>query len=167
MVRQILPSVALLTLFLTPAAPAAGELDTSFNPNVDGEIKALAVAPDGKILIGGSFSSVGGKQRPRIARLLATGQLDANWAPPAGNAVPACAVLGDGSVVAGASFPGHVGICRLLPDGRIDPSYVACVGEGEVHALGVDIDGNLLLGGNFDMINGRERYEDLLPHAFS
>ena len=157
MVMRMLSPLALLSLCLTARLPAAGELDTSFNPNVDGEIKALALDPDGKILIGGSFSSVGGKQRPRIARLLATGQLDANWAPPAGNAVPACAVLGDGSVVAGASFPGHVGICRLLPDGSIDPSYLASVGEGEVHAMGVDIDGNLLLGGNFDMINGRER----------
>lgn len=157
MVMRILPLVVLLSPCLTVGLRAAGDLDTSFNPNVNGEIKALALAPDGKIVIGGSFSSVGGQQRSQIARLLSNGKLDTGWAPPAGEVVPACAVLGDGSVVAGASFPGHSGICKFRPDGSIDSAFTVSVQEGEIRAMTPDVDGNLLLGGNFHMINGHER----------
>ena len=37
-----------------------GTLDASFNPGANGPIHAVTVQPDGKILIGGNFSSVGG-----------------------------------------------------------------------------------------------------------
>src|SRR5262245_59476380 len=58
-----------------------GLLDTNFTPVValpfeDPLVVALAVQPDGKILIGGDFSSVNGTPRNYIARLNSNGSLD-------------------------------------------------------------------------------------------
>ena len=39
---------------------ADGSLDTSFDPGADGDVSALAVQADGKILVGGPFTTLGG-----------------------------------------------------------------------------------------------------------
>src|SRR4051812_18195761 len=46
-----------------------GTLDTVFNPNANGVVLATALQSDGKILVGGIFTSIGGRARNRIARL--------------------------------------------------------------------------------------------------
>ena len=43
-----------------------GSLDTSFNPNVGGAVYALAVRPDGKILVGGRFEILASETRPNV-----------------------------------------------------------------------------------------------------
>jgi uncharacterized delta-60 repeat protein len=50
----------------------AGQLDTTFSPGsgASGTVRAIAVQNDGKILIGGSFSTYNGTSRNGIARLL-------------------------------------------------------------------------------------------------
>ena len=55
-----------------PAPPAAGDVDPTFNPgaSVNGAIYSLAAQPDGKVLLGGQFTSVDGISRNYIARLL-------------------------------------------------------------------------------------------------
>ena len=60
---------------------ADGTVDTGFNPGANGNVYALAVQPDGKILVGGEFSTMGGggtarRTRDRLARLNADGSLD-------------------------------------------------------------------------------------------
>ena len=55
-----------------------GLIDPSFDPGVgpDGPIYAMAVQPDGKVLIGGQFTSVDGIPSSGIARLNPDGTLD-------------------------------------------------------------------------------------------
>ena len=62
---------------------ADGTVDSAFNPNVNSGINALVVQADGKIVIGGNFTSVGGVTRNYIARLNADGSLDLFVAGPA------------------------------------------------------------------------------------
>jgi len=52
-----------------------GALDTSFDPGdgADNLIFALALQPDGRVLIGGSLSTYDGVSRPGIARVNAYG----------------------------------------------------------------------------------------------
>jgi hypothetical protein len=55
---------------------ADGTLDTSFNPGAGGfypHVNSLAVQADGKILVGGSFTTLGGQSRTNIGRLDNTG----------------------------------------------------------------------------------------------
>jgi hypothetical protein len=66
-------SVLLLSLsvilFLTSGAVQAAFVPDYFNPDVDGYVLPIVEQSDGKILIGGNFSTVGGVTRHNIARL--------------------------------------------------------------------------------------------------
>ena len=48
---------------------ADGTLDASFNPGVDSFVQAITLQPDGNILVGGSFTNLGGQFRSNIGRL--------------------------------------------------------------------------------------------------
>src|SRR2546421_613627 len=59
-----------------------GSLDTTFKPgsiDPNGSVNTIAVQPDGKILIGGSFVSVNSVARSSLARLNADGSLDTTF----------------------------------------------------------------------------------------
>src|SRR6185503_4238987 len=51
-------------------------VESGFDPDVDGEVRSLALRPDGKILLAGKFTTVGGVVRSRVAQLNADGTLD-------------------------------------------------------------------------------------------
>ena len=56
---------------------ADGTLDAGFvGPLPNGGIRAVELLPNGKILIGGSFTSLDGKPHPHLARISADGTLD-------------------------------------------------------------------------------------------
>ncbi|WP_306352744.1 T9SS type A sorting domain-containing protein [Flavobacterium sp. '19STA2R22 D10 B1'] len=64
-----------------------GSLDTSFNPQLNGiytAIQKVLVLSSGKVLIMGSFQSIGGVPRPGIARLNIDGSLDTCFDPGTG-----------------------------------------------------------------------------------
>ena len=81
-----------------------GTLDTSFNPNANNDVISIAVQTDGKILVGGTFTSIGGQTRNRIARLDATTGLADSWNPNANSFVFAIAVQADGKNFSGRQF---------------------------------------------------------------
>ena len=60
---------------------AAGDVDLSFDPGsgVDGTVHAVAVQPDGKVFIGGQFTTVPGLARRVVARLHANGTGDGSF----------------------------------------------------------------------------------------
>lgn len=100
---------------------ANGALDASFAPmtTVGGPIYALALQPDGRLLVGGAFNSVAVDgtltTRNRLARLDADGALDMGWNPNANNTVYALALRPDGKVFVGGAFTQMGG----QPHGRI------------------------------------------------
>src|SRR5207248_564862 len=65
-----------------------------------------AFQPDGKILIGGSFTTVLGVTRNNIARLNTDGTLDMTFDPNANGSVSAIAVQADGKILVGGTFNG-------------------------------------------------------------
>ena len=83
---------------------ANGSLDTTFNPGTgvaqtggqDVSVNAIAVQPDGKILIGGRFNNYNGVFRGRIARLNPDGSLDTSFNPSFETAVASIALTFDG-----------------------------------------------------------------------
>ncbi|MCI0475522.1 MAG: delta-60 repeat domain-containing protein, partial [Anaerolineales bacterium] len=75
---------------------ADGSRDTTFgNPDANGTVYALALQADGKILIGGDFTSVGGTTRNYVARLNANGTLDDSFDPNPNVPVRALALQSD------------------------------------------------------------------------
>ena len=82
-----------------------GTLDTAFNPNANSSVYSIAVQADGKILVGGVFSSIGGQLRNYIARLDATTGLADSFDPNANSDVNSIAVQADGKILAGGDLP--------------------------------------------------------------
>jgi uncharacterized delta-60 repeat protein len=83
------------------------------------------VQVDGKIVVGGFFSELGGQTRNRIARLNPDGSLDTTFNPGANNSVSTLLVQVDGKIVVGGYFTTLGGqprnyIGRLNPDGTLD-----------------------------------------------
>ena len=146
---------------------ASGSLDNNFDigPGANGSIRALALQPDGKLVIGGLFSVINSTNRNGIARLSTDGSLDAYFNPGAGadNPVYALAIQGDDKIVVGGSFAtfnGVVrpGVVRLNTNGSVDLSFNAGAGvDGVVYAIGLQSDGKILIGGEFVSINGTRR----------
>jgi uncharacterized delta-60 repeat protein len=150
---------------------ANGSLDASFDPGSGVSyfgVACLALQPDAKILIGGSFYSVNGASRNSIARLNADGSLDASFDPGSGsdNFVEFVTALPDGKVLIGGQFSKingmwQWGVGRLNPDGSIDESFDTkfnpLTGRPIGFCAAVQTDGKVIIGGSFDCVNDRNR----------
>jgi uncharacterized delta-60 repeat protein len=96
---------------------------------------AFALQSDGRILIGGTFSTYDGVSRNGIARLDANGNLDTTFDIGTGarsNSAPGnvtlIKVLNDDRIVIGGTFDSFNGtnrvkLARLNADGSLDPDY--------------------------------------------
>jgi uncharacterized delta-60 repeat protein len=133
----------------------------TFNPAPDNAVYALAVQPDGRILVGGSFTSIGGASRSCLARLYADGTLDTSFNPGADGNVYALVVQADGAILVGGDFytlagASRRGLGRLQADGTLDSTFnPGC--NGTVFALAVQADEGILAGGVFTTLGGQTR----------
>ncbi|HTL55238.1 MAG TPA: Calx-beta domain-containing protein [Candidatus Limnocylindrales bacterium] len=144
-----------------------GTLDSSFNTGfgLDGAVVAIALQPDGKIVIGGDFTSVNGTARYHIARLNPKGSLDLSFDPGAGasDSVRAIAIQADGRIVIGGSFDNINGvtlhhIARLNADGTVDNTFNPGLGANDlVTSITMQPDTRIILGGQFTLCNGVTR----------
>ena len=158
----------LVTNALGSARSAAARLwvfgTDSPNPVVGGTAYALAVQADGKILVGGSFSTLTSKPRSNIGRLNANGTLDTAFNPGAMGTVYSLAVQPDGRIVVGGSFTNLAGqtrycIGRLNADGSPDTDFLPpAIGSfygAIIKCLAVQPDGKILMGGGFEYLAGQ------------
>src|SRR5207253_10841109 len=95
-------SLAVLLAGGSAAVRGQSALD-GFDPNANDTVRVVVVQPDGKILIGGDFTTVLGVTRNHIARLNPDGTLDTAFNPNANDDVYTIAVQADGKILAGGS----------------------------------------------------------------
>jgi uncharacterized delta-60 repeat protein len=144
-----------------------GTLDTTFNPGAgaDSLISAVKVQPDGKILIGGWFTSYNGTARNGIARLNINGSLDTAFDPGAGtnNSVFALALQPDGKIIIGGAFhkfnnTTRVKIARLNSDGSLDLGFNSASGaDNNIFTVELQADGKIIIGGWLTSYKGTAR----------
>lgn len=146
-----------------------GTIDTSFDPGAgtDGDaVRAIARQSDGKILIGGEFTTYDGVSRKYIARINVDGTLDTTFDPGVGPNnfyIRAIAVQTDGKIVIGGDFTTYGGVARngvarINADGTLDTSFIVGMGANdEVHAITIRSDNKIVIGGTFTTYNGVNR----------
>lgn len=109
-----------------------GVLDTSFAPDMGllGWVYTMAQQHDGKILIGGEFTSIGGVDRNHIARMNLDGSLDTGFDPGLGanDSVKVIKIEADGRILIGGEFTSYDGVARrhmarLDSNGSLDHSF--------------------------------------------
>jgi len=163
------PTLALLSL----VGPVHSQTADPFNPGADGYgsyVCALAVQPDGRIVAGGLFTSLGGTDQGVIGRLNADGTLDYStfhpwvthdytWTSPS---VSALAVQAEGKILVGGHFTKVDGqprdcIARLNADGTLDATFNPGAKGWSVYSLAVQADGKILVGGWFGTLGGQTR----------
>ena len=147
-----------------------GALDNTFNTGTgfNDEVISVDVQPDGKILVGGFFSSFNGTSTVnRIARLNADGTLDNTFNTGTGfnNTVNSVYVQPDGKILVGGVFTSFNGtndvnrIAQLNANGTLDAAFTTNTGAGLSNSVwndAVDIQagtGNILVGGIFTRTN--------------
>jgi uncharacterized delta-60 repeat protein len=134
-----------------------------FDPNANGAIRAIAVQPDGKIVIGGDFTALAPKGGPSvarsyIARLNVDGTVDADFDPNASGGVSAIALQVDGKILIGGGFLdlapnggasiARLRVARLNTDGTVDTAFNPA-SNGFVTTIAAQPDGKTLIGGDF------------------
>lgn len=137
-----------------------GSLDESFRPvAVSADVRgyALALQPDGKIILGGNFSVIQGVPRNNVARFLADGTLDLTFNPATNfsGTVFGVAVQTDGKIVIAGNLSSMVdgsraGVVRLLSDGSLDNSFNSGRGaDTYIRSLLLQSGDRILLAGPF------------------
>ncbi|UOQ54076.1 T9SS type A sorting domain-containing protein [Hymenobacter cellulosivorans] len=148
-----------------------GSLDSSFSVGgtlVQGEmIWAILVQPDGKIVVGGTFTDFNRQGIASLVRLTSTGAIDPTFYTANINTtvgpVFTLAQQPDGKLLVGGSFLQLGGqpakyIARLLPDGTYDNSFQPGTGPNSVvRALYLESSGGILITGSFTQVNGVSR----------
>ncbi len=66
-VRSLCAGITLGIAACRPAVAVPGAVDAGFNPNANFEVFALSMQPDGKIVAGGTFTTIAGISRPFMA----------------------------------------------------------------------------------------------------
>lgn len=139
-----------------------GSADPSFDAGIlNGTVNAAAVQSDGRLVIGGTFTTIAGVQRNRIARLETSGAVDGSFAASADSSVSAVAIQSDGRVLVGGALGAvndlaRTRVARLLANGAVDTDWDESIGPNSTVSDIVSLeDGRSILRGAFSTISGR------------
>lgn len=157
---------------LLPAAPGTVDPTVDVRAVSPGQVRALAEQSDGKLLIGGDFSTVNGAPRGRVARLHADGSLDTSFDPGPETSdiydrtdVYSLSMQGDKVLACGfltqlAGQPASA-VARLNANGTRDASFNPPAFENWFDPaawVAVDRgDGKIVVGGRFSSVGGAPR----------
>ena len=144
------------TLTAQPLMPLPARFEVS------GAVHAIAVQADGKVVVGGSFSSINGVARKNIGRLNVDGSVDSTWDPGFGGGYgevfTLCAT--SDAIVVGGSFTIMGGKARnyLAAVGVADGLATPWDPQASYYVYALALAGNsVIVGGSFSSIGGQSR----------
>jgi uncharacterized delta-60 repeat protein len=143
-------------------------IGSGFTGTTNPIVATIALQPDGKILVGGEFTSYSGVTSNKIIRLNTGGTIDNTFNIGTGftNNVQSIVLQPDGKILVGGGFTTYGGttrnrIIRLNSDGTIDNTFNIGTGFGGsfsfVSTINLQLDGKILVGGNFTTYSGTTR----------
>lgn len=166
-----------------------GHYDPAFKfTSASDAVETIFVLPDGKLLLGGSFTFIGTDAIAGIVRLNADGSTDKSFGAAGTYALPgsrisvlAIARQPDGKFLIGGAYRTTLAdgstrdnLMRLNADGTADPTFKEApdTGVGIVTALALQPDGQIIAGGGDGKILARYRADGtldptLVPHLIN
>jgi uncharacterized delta-60 repeat protein len=141
-----------------------GSKDETFNIGSgfgDG-VNSVVIQSDGKILVGGSFSTFTGSSQNFLIRLNSDGSKDSTFDIGSGfdNSALSIKIQSDGKVLVGGAFTTFTGssqnrLIRLNSDGSKDSTFDIGSGfDGSIGSLEIQSDGKILVGGEYNTFSG-------------
>jgi uncharacterized delta-60 repeat protein len=141
-----------------------GLRDVSFNVGTgfNGSVETIDIQSDGKIIVGGNFTSYNGTSINRIIRLNTDATVDTSFSVGTGfnSTVFTINIQSDGKIIVGGNFTSYNGtsinrIIRLNSDGTIDTGFTVGTGfQDQVYYSALQSDGKIIVGGQFISYNG-------------
>ena len=141
-----------------------GTKDTSFNigTGFNSVVYSIALQPDGKILVGGHFTTFNGNTQNRLIRLNSDGTKNTsfNISTEFNSVVWSITLQPDGKILVGGIFTAFNGnvqnyFIRLNSDGTKDTSFNIGTGFNDIiYSIALQPDGKILVGGIFTTFNG-------------
>lgn len=165
-----------------------GTFDTSFNANVKvprspdyphPSVHSVIEQADGRLLVAGAFTNIGGLARSYLARITPTGIADPGFnsvnLPSVYETVSCLAIQADGKILAGGLFTSFNGeartnLVRLNSDGSLDKQFNPKISQGPSHpvwdrsgypsvsCIAIQPDGKILIGGRFRHVQGMTNF---------
>ena len=141
-----------------------GSVDSGFSigTGFSGPIYAMALQADGRIVVGGSFTSFnGGLSSKRILRLNTNGSQDSSFNTGTGfssGTVRSIVIQTNGKILVGGSFSGTYNgtavkrMIQILPNGNFD-STVAILPTGQLNSICL-FQGGAVIAGDFSLVSG-------------
>jgi uncharacterized delta-60 repeat protein len=153
--------VVVVIACLCLSRPVLAQTADSFNPSPNNQVFCMAVQPDDKIIVGGSFTFIAASSKPYLARLNPDGTRDTNFSATVSSSVTSIALQPDGKVLLTGNFTLVNGLtltrlARLNTDGSVDTNFIASA-DNTVYSVALQADGKILVGGRFTKINGVTR----------
>ncbi len=140
---------------------ADGTKDTSFDigTGFNSTVNSIALQDDGKIIVGGKFTTFQGVSQNRLIRLNTDGSKDAGFDVSSGfdDTINSVLIQTDGKILVGGFFSyyrslSQSGLVRINTDGSKDATFDIFTGFGyapAVTSLGLQSDGKVIVGGMF------------------
>jgi uncharacterized delta-60 repeat protein len=144
---------------------ADGSLDTDFDigDGFNNDVNTIVLQPDGRILVGGRFTSFDGNSANGLVRLNVDGSRDTGFGIGDGfdgDPIFPLVLQSDGKILVGGgftSFDGNTANClvRLDADGSLDTGFDIGNGfNGFVYTIALQSEGKILVGGEFSTFDG-------------
>lgn len=170
-ITQVLVILAFFFYSHSITAQVSGDLDTTFNPTDTGfgigdgpnnSVYPTAIQTDGKIIVGGGFTTYNGTLANRIVRLNPNGTLDTTFTTGTGanSYVRSISIQTDGKIIISGDFTTYnnipaISVARLNTDGTLDATFNAGTGANSyVYATAIQVDGKIIIVGDFTIYNG-------------
>lgn len=158
-----------------------GTLDTTFNigTGFDASINSIVVKTDGKIIIGGNFSSYNGLGQNRLIRLntdgtkdttfdIGTGFYFSGWNGNNAASISSLEIQSDGKIIVNGAFTQYRGVnenntIRLNPDGTKDTTFnIGSDLSLEINKILIQSNGKILLGGLWNLNSNSNIYGGII-----
>jgi uncharacterized delta-60 repeat protein len=141
-----------------------GSVDNTFlsiDDGFDSQVNTIAIQSDGKILVGGGFTSYNGTNSNYIIRLNSDGSVDNTFLSIDNgfdDYVNYITIQSNGKILVGGNFTTYNGtgsnrIIRLNSDGIVQYGFDDTFLDNQVSTIAIQSDGNVLVGGSFNSID--------------